>query len=80
MAAAETAPEQRRETSAAGLPPLPGPRAKVKVEPCLLNQQFNAPLEHNVRGCVFSPLNAKKGEGFMKIIYKDGTVAECPEE
>ena len=60
LAAAETAPEQRRETRAAGLPPLPGPRAKVKVEPCLLNQQFNAPLEHNVRGCVFSPLNAKK--------------------
>ena len=35
-AAAETAPELPRETSAADLPPLQGPRAKVKVEPCLL--------------------------------------------
>ena len=35
-AAAETAPELPREISAADLPPLTGPRAKVKVEPCLL--------------------------------------------
>ena len=60
LAAAQTAPEPPGETSPAGSPPLPGVRAKVKVEPCLLNQPFNAPLEHNVRGCVFSPLNAKK--------------------
>jgi len=34
LAAAETAPELPREISAADLPPLQGPRAKVKVEPC----------------------------------------------
>ena len=34
LAAAETAPELLREISAADSPPLQGPRAKVKVEPC----------------------------------------------
>ena len=51
LAAAETAPEPQGETSPADLPPLQGPRAKVKVEPCFI--EFKAPLEQQFRGCFF---------------------------
>ena len=60
LAAAETAPEPPRRHKRRRFIRVTGFRAKVKVEPCLLNPAFNAPLEHNVRGCVFSPLNAEK--------------------
>ena len=82
LAAAKAPLRSRRAvTSAADLPPLTGHRAKVKVEPCLLNLIIQRTLGTNIPGVLFyTPALSERRTTSMKIIYKDGVVAECPEE
>ena len=77
----KTTPEQRCETSAAGLARVRGPKSETSRwnrvgNPAPLNE-----TETFFQGCFFCTPNTGKGDyPDMKIIDAHGAVSECPEE